>query len=467
MNFAANGIMGQTWKYTYDGAGRLTLALREDSLPGTPLYGQDRFTYDRNGNILSLTNKLGTDSLTVAAPRTGNRLTAATYDANGNETSCTAEGTLSIVYNRLNLPERIVLSGNDTVRYWYSAAGVKLRENATDYSGSLVIKNGLLDKLLVPTGYVAANGNITSNGQYVYFVKDHLGSVRATVAQNGTVLERYWYGPYGDDVPAPGQTTVQTGTTDNPYRFSGKERTPADYDFGARRYLPFRVPRGTSMDPIAEKYFSISPYAYCAGDPVNLVDKKGMFIGKYYSYNGDYVGFDGLPDNRVYLVNDDTINEYNKLDQRYVSFEINFMVLNENAEEVDGLIIITREEDDSGTKGQFEVVGEGGFFGFTLEPSGEPTVVANKNRPIPTGLYNTEVRAEGDFAGDFAFRIYNDNVSIQRGILGHVGNTKKDSTGCILFGMSRRGSYLLNSKVAMSNFRAFFNNKDNIKLIIR
>ena len=132
--------MGQTWKYTYDGAGRLTLALREDSLPGTPLYGQDRFTYDRNGNILSLTNKLGTDSLTVAAPRTGNRLTAATYDANGNETSCTTEGTLSIVYNRLNLPERIVLSGNDTVRYWYSAAGVKLRENTTDYSGSLVIR---------------------------------------------------------------------------------------------------------------------------------------------------------------------------------------------------------------------------------------------------------------------------------------------------------------------------------------
>ena len=61
----------------------------------------------------------------------------------------------------------------------------------------------------------------------------------------------------------------------NPYRFSGKERTLADYDFGARRYLPFRVPRWTSMDPLAEKYFSISPYAYCAADPVNLVDKKG------------------------------------------------------------------------------------------------------------------------------------------------------------------------------------------------
>ncbi|GEM_PF-7075846 len=62
----------------------------------------------------------------------------------------------------------------------------------------------------------------------------------------------------------------------NPYRFSGKERTPADYDFGARRYLPFRVPRWTTMDPMAEKYFPITPYAYCAGDPVNLVDPEGM-----------------------------------------------------------------------------------------------------------------------------------------------------------------------------------------------
>ena len=52
-------------------------------------------------------------------------------------------------------------------------------------------------------------------------------------------------------------------------------RTAVGYDFGARRYLPFRVPRWTSMDPLAEKYFSISPYAYCAADPVNLVDKKG------------------------------------------------------------------------------------------------------------------------------------------------------------------------------------------------
>ena len=29
------------------------------------------------------------------------------------------------------------------------------------------------------------------------------------------------------------------------------------------------------MDPLAEKYYSISPYVYCARNPVNLVDEEG------------------------------------------------------------------------------------------------------------------------------------------------------------------------------------------------
>ena len=36
--------------------------------------------------------------------------------------------------------------------------------------------------------------------------------------------------------------------------------------------------RWSTPDPLSEKYYSISPYAYCAGNPVNLVDPEGMDI---------------------------------------------------------------------------------------------------------------------------------------------------------------------------------------------
>ena len=64
-----------------------------------------------------------------------------------------------------------------------------------------------------------------------------------------------------------------------PYKFGGKEslaRVGLDlYDFGARMYSPSNMCWMT-MDPLAEKYYHISPYAYCAGNPVNLADPDGM-----------------------------------------------------------------------------------------------------------------------------------------------------------------------------------------------
>jgi hypothetical protein len=34
----------------------------------------------------------------------------------------------------------------------------------------------------------------------------------------------------------------------------------------------------SEVDPLAEKYYSISPYAYCAGNPVKRIDPDGMAI---------------------------------------------------------------------------------------------------------------------------------------------------------------------------------------------
>ena len=48
-----------------------------------------------------------------------------------------------------------------------------------------------------------------------------------------------------------------------------------NYDIHARQYFAM-APMWDRIDPMAEKYYGISPYAYCGGDPVNFGDYDGM-----------------------------------------------------------------------------------------------------------------------------------------------------------------------------------------------
>ncbi|MDR0682464.1 MAG: hypothetical protein LBG15_11550 [Dysgonamonadaceae bacterium] len=44
------------------------------------------------------------------------------------------------------------------------------------------------------------------------------------------------------------------------------------------------------MDPPVEKYYSVSPYAYCGNDPVRFVDPSGM--SPVYDPYGNFLGTD-------------------------------------------------------------------------------------------------------------------------------------------------------------------------------
>jgi hypothetical protein len=39
------------------------------------------------------------------------------------------------------------------------------------------------------------------------------------------------------------------------------------------------VVNGLTLDPLANKYYGISPYAFCANNPINCVDPDEKFVG--------------------------------------------------------------------------------------------------------------------------------------------------------------------------------------------
>ena len=89
----------------------------------------------------------------------------------------------------------------------------------------------------------------------------------------------------------------------NAFSFTGKEKDSESgyYDFGARYYLP-TLSTWLSVDPMADKYPSLSPYNYCAWNPMRIVDPDGMEFGDFIDENGKVIGNDGKKDGYVYVV---------------------------------------------------------------------------------------------------------------------------------------------------------------------
>ena len=112
----------------------------------------------------------------------------------------------------------------------------------------------------------------TSSYAVDYHITDHLGSVRAIVNAAGAIQEQNDYYPFGTRHPN-GLTQLPA----NRWRFSGKEEQDAFgiaySDFGARLYD--RSASWTAIDPMAEKYYSVSPYVYCHSNPIREIDPSG------------------------------------------------------------------------------------------------------------------------------------------------------------------------------------------------
>ena len=144
---------------------------------------------------------------------------------------------------------------------------------SVDYVGNIVY-NGTTRLLLTEEGFVT----LLSNGEprYHYYLRDHLGSIRAVLNHNGIIDEKYDYYPSGANF-----LISQKGTSSENSRllFCGKELDRMHgldwYDSKARYLDVLCGARFTSMDPLAEQYPEVSPYAYCKNNFVNAVDPDG------------------------------------------------------------------------------------------------------------------------------------------------------------------------------------------------
>ncbi|MEJ5996009.1 DUF6443 domain-containing protein [Pedobacter sp. Du54] len=267
------GSYPNRFDYTYDRLNRLTSGI------STGIAMSEVITYDVMGNMTTLSRDGGT-----AHPYfyTGNRLNHVdavtnpySYDQNGN-TTIDGRMNLTQTYTHLNQLKHATTTGLN-VYYTYNALGTKLRREVlttgsviTDYVDGIQYTNGAIDFIRTEEGRAR-----NSSGTYVYEydLTDHLGNVRYTFDKNAGVLRKL----QADDYYPFGLRKVAT-VGNNDYLYNSKELQTelGKYDYSARFYDPI-IGRWNSVDPMAEKMMSWSPYTYAFNNPIRFIDVGGEY----------------------------------------------------------------------------------------------------------------------------------------------------------------------------------------------
>ena len=353
MTWSADSSDLRGYRFFYDGFSRLTDVVYAGGCPlneNPNRFSEHVTSYDKMGNILALKRYGQTsadgygliDDLNLSY--NGNQLKAVNdnaitpvyadgfefkdgakqdveyfYDANGNLIKDLNKKIADIEYNYLNLPNRIEFEDGSSISYLYNAAGSKLRvvhciagnTTTTDYCGNVIYENGIPKTLLTDAGFVSL-----SDSRYHYYLQDHQGNNRIVVSQNGTVEEVNQYYPFGG--------TFASTSSVQPYKYNGKELDRKGgldwYDYGARHY-DAALGRWHAVDPMAEKYYGVSPYNYCLNNPFKLIDPNGMWpddpllqpFGRYHYGDNMAVNSFKFIHNTVAAVVNTPINIINQL----------------------------------------------------------------------------------------------------------------------------------------------------------
>jgi RHS repeat-associated protein len=276
--------------YSYDPAGNLISLKRNgwrDAVQDYVLIDDISYAYSGNNSVLtSVQEQTGLPEGLAASSHYS-------YDLNGNLIGDTGKGITQIDYNLLNLPVKVTGQGGGILEFEYTFGGEKIRKNnelEREYVGGLEYKNNVLELIHFPNGRIDKTGTVDT---FQYYLTDHLGNIvvlfqdtdgdgaialeEETNGAMDEVIQRNYYYSFGLRVDSP---DFQIGDEPkNRYLYNGKElNEELDLNwlaYGFRWYDP-AVGRFPSVDPLAEKYISISPYAFVANNPIIFIDPNGM-----------------------------------------------------------------------------------------------------------------------------------------------------------------------------------------------
>jgi len=116
-----------------------------------------------------------------------------------------------------------------------------------------------------------------------FYHPDHLGSTSYVTDADGNISQHVEYIPYGEVFVEERNSQFSTN-----FLFNAKEldNETGLYYYGAR-YLDPTGAMWLSVDPMWEKYMGISPYAYCLGNPLKMIDFDGMEPSTVLPYNSN------------------------------------------------------------------------------------------------------------------------------------------------------------------------------------
>jgi len=249
----------------------------------------ETFTYDAAGNRLSDVARnysigSGNQVLTVGGE-------SRSYDDLGNTTRA---GEWSYTWN--DAGELIRAQGSTAdVSFKYDATGRRIQKAAEagatrDYlydSEDIAVE--YIDG--VPTFYLHGLGvdeplALLRGGQAYFFHADGLGSIARITDSAGAVVKSYTYSSFG-------KIAAETGTLDQLYGFTGRERdTETGLNYHRARYYDAMVGRWLSRDPASFGGGDSNLYGYVSNNATNLVDANGQWAQIAFGViNGAAVGY--------------------------------------------------------------------------------------------------------------------------------------------------------------------------------